>query len=197
MPIRRLSGTFPSRHGVPVIGRVDTGVFTHCYFTHCLDCGFCRDACCQYGVDVDFVHADAIASHADALEAYTGMARSEWFTGEIERDADMPGGGSHRTAVRDGRCVFLRRNGRGCLLHAYCDEHGLDYHDLKSIVDCLFPLSYYDDVLCTADEIAEASLICMDTGPTLYRGLRDEVRFYFGEDCVAALDAVERALQEA
>ena len=33
----------------------------------------------------------------------------------------------------------------------------------------------------------------VDTGPTLYRGVREELRYYFGEGLVLALDAVEAA----
>lgn len=189
--IRALDNAFPSRYGVPTIARVDTRVFTARYFTHCLDCGFCRDACCQHGVDVDLLHVAAIDRHAAALEAYTGVARDAWFTDEDESDPELPGGGSKRTRVVDGRCVFHRRGGRGCSLHAYCEERGMDYHELKSIVDCLFPLTYYDDVLCPALEIDDRSLVCMGSGPTLYRGIRDEVRYYFGDQCVAAMDRVE------
>ncbi len=189
--IRTLAGAFPSRYDVPVIARVDTRVFTERYFTRCLDCAFCQDACCQHGVDVDLLHVAAMDRHAEALEAYTGAPRGDWFTDEDELDTELPGGGSKRTRVVDGRCVFHRRGGRGCLLHAYCEEQGMDYHELKSIVDCLFPLTYYDDVLCPALEIDERSLVCMGSGPTLYRGIRDEVRYYFGQGCVDALDRVE------
>jgi hypothetical protein len=31
----------------------------------------------------------------------------------------------------------------------------------------------------------------MGTGPTLYRGIREEVRYYFGDELIAVLDAME------
>lgn len=189
--LRNLTRAFPSRYGVPAIARVDESIFTARYFTHCLACHFCHDACCTHGVDVDLIHADAIDRHAGELEAFTGIPRDEWFYKRIEHDAHFPGGGSRRTRVRDGRCVFLNRQGRGCMLHAYSLQRGIDYHEIKSIIDCLFPLTYYDDVLCPAEEIDEGTLVCMDVGPTLYRGVRDELRYYFGDACVAALDAVD------
>jgi hypothetical protein len=194
--IEPLPHAFPSRYGAPTIARVDTGIFAYRYFTHCLRCGFCHDQCCEHGVDVDLLHARAILRHADDLERYSGIARSRWFEREVEDDDDLPGGGAMRTRVEDGRCVFLKRNGRGCLIHAFCLERGIDYHDLKSIVDCLFPVTFEGDLLCPADEIADSELVCMNQGPTLYRGVRDEIRYYFGDACVHALDELElRALE--
>lgn len=190
--IKPLGAVFASRYGRPAIARVDTALFTFRYFTHCLDCTFCHDQCCDHGVDVDFHHRRVLERHAEALEAHTGLPRDRWFTGEVEHDPDYPGGGAVRTATRpDGGCVFLTPGGRGCMIHTFCLERGIDYHDLKSMTDCLFPVTWYDDVLCAADELEDGTLICMDTGPTVYRGLRDELRYYFGGRCVAALDRLE------
>jgi hypothetical protein len=185
---------FPSRDGVPVIARVDSRLFTERYFTHCLQCGFCHDWCCGHGVDIELPRAEAILRHAPALEAYTGIPRSRWFEPDVEWDADFPGGGARRTRVEDGRCVFLNRAGRGCLIHAFCVERGMDYHELKSMVDCLFPVTFAGDVLCAADEVTDGELVCMHQGPSLYRGARAELAYYFGDACVAALDAVEAAV---
>jgi hypothetical protein len=188
--IARLPRAFPGRDGVPVIKRVDTRIFTHRYFTHCLQCGFCHDWCCSWGVDVDLRAVDGILRHADALERYTGVARDRWFEPDVERDSRMPGGGSRRTRVEEGACVFLNRAGRGCRLHAFCLEQGLDYHELKSMVDCLFPLTFSGDRLCPSDELVERELVCVDQGPTAYEGVRQELRYYFGDECVGALDRI-------
>ena len=186
---------FRSRYGVPVLHRVDPEIFRRRYFTHCLACTFCHDWCCQFGVDVDRYHVDRILAHADALEAYTAIPRAQWFTGEAEPESDSPGGETWRTGILDGVCVFLNRRGRGCLLHAFCLERGIDHHELKSLVDGLFPLTYESGVLGTAQEVEENALVCLDTGPTLYRGMREELRYYFGDGLVAALDRIETELQ--
>ncbi len=183
---------FATRWRAPVIRAVAARVFTRRYFTHCLACGFCDDWCCQFGVDVDLVHHAQLLAHADTLETFVGVPRGEWFEPAPDLDVEMPGGGSFRTRVRDGACVFLNRRGRGCQIHAYAVAQGLDYHDLKSIVDCLFPLTFGDGVLSTAEEVDDETLVCVDQGPSLYRGLREEIRYYFGSDCIAALDRLER-----
>jgi hypothetical protein len=87
--------------------------------------------------------------------------------------------------------VFLKREGRGCWIHAYCLDHGIDYHELKSMVDCLFPITFADGLLCPADEAAERSLVCTGVGPSLYRGLRSELQYYFGAPFVAELDRLD------
>jgi hypothetical protein len=195
-PRRALPRAFPSRYGVPILRAVDPTIFARRYFTHCLQCTFCNDWCCQFGVDVDRHHVDRILAHAEALEAYTGIPRTRWFTGEREPDADVPGGETWRTQVQHGACVFLNRTGRGCLLHAFCLDQGIDHHELKSIVDCLFPLTFEAGVLCPALEAEAGELVCLDSGPTLYRGTRDELAHFFGSDLVAVLDAMEAELSK-
>jgi hypothetical protein len=193
-PALELPRAFPSRYGVPVVSSVEPAIFSRHYFTDCMACSFCHDSCCSYGVDVDLLHLRAIKTHAPALEAYTGIARDQWFRSTRTPDSEMPGGGSVRTRVVRGACVFRDRAGRGCLIHAFCLERGLDYHDLKPIVDCLFPLTFSGGTLTTAPEVDDDSLVCLNTGPTLYRGLRGELGFYFGTELVAALDRIEASL---
>jgi hypothetical protein len=187
-----LPHAFPSRYGVPVLHAVAPEIFRRRFFTQCLDCAFCHDWCCQFGVDVDRYHVDRILAHAQALEAFVGVPRDRWFSGAVELESDSPGGETWRTAVIDGACVFLNRHGRGCLLHAFCLEQGIDHHELKSLVDGLFPLTFEAGVLCPADEALTGELVCLDTGPTLYRGMREELRYYFGAALVTALDGLEQ-----
>ena len=186
-----LPRAFAARYGVPVLHSVDPAIFRSRYFTHCLDCGFCHDWCCQFGVDVDRTHVDRILAHADALEQFLGVPRDQWFTGEVDQDEDVPGGETWRTRVVDGACVFLNRRGRGCQLHAFCLDQGIDYRELKSIVDLLFPLTFEGGVLCPASEAATDELVCMRTGPTLYRGVRSEIADLFGPELVGELDRLE------
>ena len=187
-----LPHAFPSRYGVPVLHAVAPEIFRRRFFTQCLDCTFCHDWCCQFGVDVDRYHVDRILTHAHALEAYVGVPPARWFTGAVEFESDSPGGETWRTAVIDGACVFLNRQGRGCLLHAYCLEQGIDHRELKSLVDGLFPLTFEAGGLCPADEALSGELVCLDTGLTLYRGMREDLRYYFGSQFVTVLDDLEQ-----
>lgn len=193
-PIVPLPRPLASRYGTPVLTAVDATIFTRRYFTHCLRCGFCHDWCCASGVDMDLVHHAQVLEHAAELETFIGIPRQRWFQRRTQADEEFPGGGAVRTRTRRGACVFLNRGGRGCQLHAYADSRGIDYHDLKSIVDCLFPLTFSAGLLCAADEVEDGSLVCLDQGPTLYRGVRGEVAYYFGDGCVAALDDIEREM---
>jgi hypothetical protein len=70
-------------------------------------------------------------------------------------------------------------------------EQGIEHRELKSIVDVLFPLTFEGGVLCPALEAATEELVCMGTGPTLYRGVRSEIAYYFGPELVGELDRLE------
>lgn len=186
-----LPQTYRCREGAPLLLRVDTDIFSKRYFTSCLDCHFCHDSCCAYGADVDVENVGRIDAAAGALEAYTEVPRSRWFTGEYREDGEFPGGRFTRTQVVDGACTFRNRAGRGCLIHGFSMARGLDYHALKPMVCSLFPLTFDDGLLRPSNEIRDGSLVCRDTGPTLYRGVRDEVRHYFGDGLLVELDRFE------
>ena len=190
---------YVSIHGAPRIRQVDTDIFQLRYFVRCMECTFCHDSCCQYGVDVDAENVARMRSHADALETFTKVPRDRWFTDEWTNDHEYPGGKNTRTRVEDGTCVFLRRKDgqRGCALHAYCLTKGLDYHELKPMMSSLFPLSFLEGLLCAAEEAETGELACSGQGETLYRGARDEVAHYFGAELVAELDAIEASLSAA
>jgi hypothetical protein len=191
--IRPLSRPYATRWGAPVVDRVDLTIFRKRYFMRCMQCAYCFDSCCQYGVDVDVTNVARLEAVADDLEAFTGVARDRWFSGEWTADVEMPGGKNTRTRVEGGACVFRNRAGRGCMIHSFALARGRDYHELKPMVSILFPLTFDYGLLHPSDEIEDRSLQCIDDGPTLYQGVREEVAWYFGEALVSELDALEAA----
>lgn len=195
--LQPLTRPYPSRHGVPVITRVNTAIFSARYFTRCMSCDFCADACCQYGVDIDAQNVKRLELHAAEIEAFSGVPRAAWFTDEIEVDSEFPGGQSRRTSADEHGCVFLARQGRGCMLHGFALANGLDYHDFKPIVSALFPLTFGEGTLTLADEALDGSLVCLDVGERAYRGVRAELWYYFGAEFVAELDILEAAFLDA
>jgi hypothetical protein len=189
--IRSLSRSYACRWGQPVVDRVDTAVFVRTYFMACMECSYCHDSCCQYGADVDAENVKRIEAHAEGLERFTGVPRERFLTGQWTVDPEFPGGKNTRTAVEGGSCVFRNRKARGCMLHSYALAQGLDYHLLKPMVSALFPITWDHGLLHPSTEIVERSLQCIDDGPTLYRGVRDEIAWYFGEELVAEMDGIE------
>ena len=169
---------------------MDDAIFTRRYFGHCMGCTFCGDACCTHGVDVSVVERDRILARAEQLEPLVRIARARWFDPAVEEDPDFPGGFATRTAVVDGACVFLRRDGRGCLIHAALLATGEDYHALKPMVSTLFPVTFGGGALLCSDELHDESLVCAGEGPTAYAMARAELEFYFGAELVAELDAL-------
>jgi len=195
IPLQR---SYRCRYEVPVIAAVDTAMFTRTYFGACMECTFCDDACCHHGADVAALEQARLEARAEELESYVGAQRADWFTGEHEVEPDWPGGHATRTQLRDGRCIFLNRRGRGCLLHKYALEKQFDFHELKPMVCTLFPLSWFEQTLTVADEVEENDIICLTPGPTCYRSARTDLEYYFGAELVTELDAAEnRALAEA
>jgi len=192
--VRRLGQEYASIFGAPVLRRVDDGIFLLRYFARCLGCGFCEDACCAHGVDVDEPTVARILERAAALERATGVGRDAWFEPGFVEDVEHPGGRYTRTRVVGGRCVFHASGRRGCLLHAHALESGTDYHELKPMVSALFPLTFDDGLLHPSTEAADGTLVCVAQGPTLYRGARDELGHYFGGALVRELDARELEL---
>ncbi|NUR34453.1 MAG: hypothetical protein HOQ30_10625 [Gemmatimonadaceae bacterium] len=176
-----------------MIDRVDPAIFHRRYFGHCLACGFCRDACCQHGVDVSLGERDRILAEADALEPLVGVARAHWFVADVQHDEDFPGGAATRTAVVDGGCVFLRRDARGCALHAHALAQGADYHAIKPMVSALFPVTFGERILVCSEELVDGSLVCAGEGQTAYEMARGELAYYFGAELVAELDALAQS----
>lgn len=187
-----LDKAYPSIHGAPVIDRIDTDIFVRTYFAHCMDCGFCGDSCCQYGVDVDIENVARIRAVADQLEPYVGSHRDQWFEQGFEADVHFPGGQVTRTKVVDGACVFLNRKGRGCLLHSFALREGFDFNEIKPLVSAIFPVTFDSGCLCPSDEIPTNELICQGAGPSLYEGSRSDLLHYFGAEMIAALDEMLR-----
>jgi hypothetical protein len=190
--IRPFTRPYACRFGAPAVDRVDTAIFQRRYFMNCMQCGYCHDSCCRYGADIDGENVARVEAHAEGLEQFTGVPRSRWWTGEWQEDREFPGGRQTRTAVEEGACVFRSRRGRGCMLHSYALEKGIDYHELKPMVASLFPVTFDGGLLHPSNEIADRSLQCIDDGPTLYQGVRSEIAWYFGGALVAELDALEQ-----
>lgn len=185
-----LEQEYPSVFGQPVLRAVDPAIFKYRYFTHCMACGFCRDSCCSFGVDIDVENVARIEALGFDFEAHVGVPRSGWFTKRTWKDPEFPGGMQARTRVKDGACVFLDRGQRGCKIHSFCIEKGIDYHQLKPLVSVLFPLTFEGGALTASGELEDGSLICAGQGPHVYDGLRDELAWYFGAGLVAELDKI-------
>jgi len=192
MSVVLLGREYASRQGAPVIHAVDPAIFTLRYFSRCLDCSFCNDQCCDHGVDIDADNAARLLALGDDFARRIPVPHSEWFTTDSQHDAEFPSGRYVRTQVRNGKCVFHVAGGRGCAIHGYALEKGLDYHPLKPLVSTLFPVTFEHGVLVPSGEVIDRSLACAGSGPTLYRGARDELTYYFGEGLTAGLDALEQ-----
>ena len=188
--IVQLSQTYMNRHGVPGIARVDDAIFQRAYFTDCMACHFCHDACCSYGAEIDVENMQRLLTRAEQLEPYVDQPHTGWFTDQGVDDPEAPGGRYGRTRVVDGACVFLNRKNRGCFLHAFSLSTGSDIYALKPAVCFLFPVTVANGLLFPSYEVREDSLVCLNLGRSLYDGARAALHYYFGDACVYELDAI-------
>lgn len=186
-----LSRAYPCLFGAPTLTVIDPRIFTLRYFANCLSCSTCADQCCQYGVDIDAANMEALRRLGADFEAYLGVPSQDWFTETLIADVEFPSGSHARTTVKDGKCIFAETKGRGCRIHAYCLEHGLDYHLYKPLVSTLFPLTFEKSVLMPASEVLDGTLICAGDGPTLYDAVRPELLAYFGSAFVEEVDCIK------
>jgi Fe-S-cluster containining protein len=177
-----------------VVERVDEQIYLDTYFATCMDCTFCHDWCCLEGAGVEVPVMEQILAHADALEAVVGVPRRLWFEEALTADVDYPGGRYTSTRVVEGACVFLNRRGRGCLLHQFALEKGIDVHTIKPLACTAYPLWCDEGLLRAQQPVRDRKLVCAGSGPSLYRGTRGALAHQFGADLVAELDAVEAAV---
>jgi hypothetical protein len=75
--------------------------------------------------------------------------------------------------VIDGRASPQPQR-RGCLLHSYCLEKGIEVHELKPFVCHMFPV-WYGEGTFQQPEIVDRSLVCLKS-TSLYRSAREDVR---------------------
>jgi hypothetical protein len=190
MAIVRLARAYTCVQGAPVIHSVDTAIFALTYFARCMACGFCNDQCCSYGVDIDEDNVARLNALGDDFAARMPVPRADWFTDVVVADPEFPSGGYRRTRESGGQCVFRNPVGRGCAIHGYAMEKGIDYHTLKPMVSTLFPATFNYGVLEASSEVRDKSLACAGAGPSVYEGARDELKYYFGDAFVAELDAL-------
>lgn len=177
-----------------MLQQVDTDIFRLRYFGNCMQCTFCGDSCCQYGCDVNLAERDRILASKEALAPYIQVPAEQWFKPQVFEDPEYETGKFVRSNTVGGACVFLSQDGRGCGIHRYALEKGLDYHSIKPMVCWLFPVTWDKGVLRASYDVND-DLACRNMGPTLYEMSRGEIEVVFGRALVAELDAIKATLQ--
>lgn len=191
-----LKKKYKSIFGVPVLDKFETSIYKIHFYKNCLSCDFCNDICCSNGVDIDIENVKRIMEYGDKIENYIKKPKTEWFFSEFKIDNEFPGGQFTRTKVKDGFCVFINKNGRGCLIQKFCIDNNIDFHILKPIVSALFPITFDENLLHPAIQALDKSLICLNQGPSLYLSVRNEILYYFGVELVNELDYYEKKFEK-
>lgn len=194
----------------PVITRVDVDIFTTTFAPDCMK-HLCRcrddgdtqrnDACCQHGADVFVTEKVAILKRTAEIASVMKADRRDpasWFDERApEEDPSAPGGIVLRTATIDpddesAGCVFLDHTGaRGCGLHRAALVHGFDPDEIKPSVCRLYPLTYSEEGHLGFSPDFDRYSCANDTGPRVYRLMREALRAMFGAELIAELDRAE------
>jgi len=171
------------------IKEINQSLFIKKYLANCIGCSFCDDICCSYGCPADLVEVDRIISYADQLETIINIPSSSWFKNEITVNPDYPSGKVRYTKVYNNKCVFHKNGYRGCLLHSFCIEKGIDIHLLKPMVCCLFPVTWEKECLLASEFLEE--LPCKDSGISIFEAQKNELMFYLGGSFVTELEGTQ------
>lgn len=168
------------------IKEVDDNIFTRNYLGHCLDCLVCQDICCSYGSAVDKAEQNRILVWAPQLEARLEVPSSQWFESMVTKDSDYPSGEVVRTKTYRGKCIFYHHGTRGCTLHSFAIERGMDWHQLKPAVCSIFPFTWERGRLFVSSFLDE--LPCRDQGVPVFQAQRDELQAFLGNDLIRELE---------
>ncbi len=168
------------------ISNVDERIFSTNYFARCMECNLCHDSCCSYGCPVDTREVERILACKNELENRLNIPASDWFSAEVEQRSEFPSGKVRRTMTNNNRCVFHDNVLRGCHLHRFALEKGLDPHVLKPMVCFLFPLTWDGSYLHVSEFLDE--LPCKNTGVPILESQRNELMLYLGGNFVQEIE---------
>ncbi len=148
----------------------------------------CRTSCCHSGVFVDPSEMETILRHKEEVKAQMDETQvtdeSAWFEKRYEDDIDFPSGTSIGTEVHNGKCTFLRKDGR-CSVQLVSAEKYNDPWKLKPFYCVAFPITV-DNGLLTFDDFqqdeAECCSIVKDTQSTLVDSCKAELEFMLGKE---------------
>jgi len=168
------------------INCVDERILSACYFARCMECDLCNDSCCGYGCPVDTAEVERILAYKNELETRLHIPVSDWFLAETEQRPEFPSGKVKRTRINNNQCIFHDNISRGCHLHRFALEKGMDPHLLKPMVCFLFPLTWGGSYLYVSDFLDE--LPCKNTGVPIFESQRNELMLYLGDDFIKEME---------
>ena len=170
------------------ITSIDEGILRSRYFARCMECNECDDNCCNYGCPVDISEAGRILTYREDLEKKINVPAEEWFLEGTESLIGFPSEEIKRTRVINGKCVFHNINSRGCYLHQFALERGIDPHSIKPMICFLFPLTWEGSCLYVSEFLEE--LPCKNIGVTILESQIHEMSLYLGEEFIKEVNGL-------
>ena len=159
----------------------------------------CRTSCCHSGVFVDPSEMETILRHKEEVKAQMDETQvtdeSAWFEKRYEDDIDFPSGTSIGTEVHNGKCTFLRKDGR-CSIQLVSAEKYDDPWKIKPFYCIAFPIVVIDGLLTFDDyqqDNASCCSIVRDTETSLVESCKAELEFVLGEEGYRQLAAMKNS----
>lgn len=190
--IIELKQTFNSRYGLPAVSKVETDIFTFKYYDkNCFDNNTCNDICCSEGVLMDIRSFEQLLKYKDKPE----FKHIDWDY-YFKKDLLAAGGLGCDSRVVNGTCAFRNTGGRGCLIHKFSLESGMDFRDIKFLYCCFFPADIFDGELLSYSNLLRRKgyLNCEGGNSTVYETSKNDIEYYFGQGLINELDNINANL---
>ncbi len=162
----------------------------------------CETTCCSSGVFLDPAERDSILRHKEEIKPFMDETQSKdeavWFDNKQEVDHDFPSGIAVGTEVINGKCSFLRSDGR-CSIQLLSAEKYSDPWKIKPFYCIAFPIVVIDGVLTFDDyqqDNASCCSIVSETSTLLVESCKAELEFVLGSGGYAQLVEMEKSYSQ-
>lgn len=163
----------------------------------------CQTTCCSSGVFVDPAEKEVVLQHKEEVKGQMDETQvrdeSVWFETRFEEDLDFPSGYAVGTEVHNGKCTFLRKDGRCSIQLVSAEKYG-DPWKIKPFYCIAFPICV-DSGTVTFDDYQQDEAVCCsivrDTDTTLVDSCKAELEYVLGKEGYQTLKAMQETRRNA
>jgi hypothetical protein len=173
--------------------QIDPELFTNGYAAGDGPCA-CDATCCSAGAYIDLSERERLLAHAELIKAHLDETQTLdeqlWFESEEKVDADYASGRCVGTAMINGKCAFLDKNGR-CTTQVAANAAGMHKWALKPLYCVLFPIEVIGGVVRFDRRMQDKRRCCSAASEfdvPVFVACRDELVHLLGADGFAELE---------
>lgn len=173
---------------------IDTLLFTQKFVRGC-DIGKCSGECCYYGVYAGLEEYEKILEKKEdiikLMDASQEKFVENWFEPPV-KDSDFKSGLAYGTNVRNGKCVFLDKEGF-CTLQKLAMNEGMHKWHYKPLYCILFPVVIVDGKLTIDDHHLNRMHYCNreeNWESTAFEACKEEIKYLFNDEDFSKLENI-------